>query len=51
MDDSDYFVDGTPDNLEGQLLPPVAIDGLREITDIDKLNELSFELYKKPGAS
>jgi Family of unknown function (DUF5677) len=47
MDESNYLDDGAPEALERQLSPVVRISGVKNETDIEKLNELSFELYKE----
>jgi len=47
MDESKYLVAGTPEGFEEQLLPAVDTSGVENESDIEKLNELAFELYKE----
>ena len=47
MDESNFLVDGTPEALEEQLLPAVDISSVMNEGDIEKVNELAFELYKE----
>jgi hypothetical protein len=51
MNESNYLADGTPENLDEQMLPIVSIAGIDEETDIEKLNGLAFELYKEAVAA
>jgi hypothetical protein len=47
MDESIYLAEGTAATINEQLLPPVDILGVEKETDIEKVNELAFELYKE----
>ena len=47
MDESNYLDDATPEALAEQLLPAVDISGIENESNIEKVNELAFELYKE----
>lgn len=47
MDESNYLVEGTGAALDEQLLPVIDILGVENETDIEKVNGLSFEVYKE----
>ena len=47
MDESNYLVEGTAAALDEQLLPAVDVLGIENESDIEKVNELAFELYKE----
>jgi len=47
MDESNYLVEGTAAALDEQLLPAVDILGVENEIDVEKVNELSFDVYKE----
>ena len=47
IDESNYLVEGTAAAFEAQLMPAVDVRQVQNETDIEKVNELAFELYKE----
>jgi hypothetical protein len=47
MRDPTQMTEGTAETLEQMLIPRVKIGGIVGETDIDKINEVAFELYKE----
>lgn len=47
MDESNSLTEGTAATLDEQLLPAVDILGVENETDVEKVNGLSFEVYKE----
>jgi hypothetical protein len=50
MDEPNHLVEGTATALDEQLLPVVAILGVENETDIEKVNGLAFEVYKEAAS-
>lgn len=47
MDESNYLVEGTAAAFDAQLLPTVNVNDVQNVTEIEKVNELAFEIYKE----
>jgi len=47
VSDPKQTTEGTPEALEERLLPRVEIGGIAGETDLEKINEVAFELYKE----
>jgi hypothetical protein len=47
VSDPKHTTEGTPKALDERLLPRVEIDGIAHETDVEKINEVAFELYKE----
>lgn len=47
MDGSNFLVEGTAETFDEQLLPVVDVLGVESENDIERVNQLAFELYKE----
>jgi hypothetical protein len=50
MADAEQMSEGTPEALEGRLMPPVDVSGAEHESDPEKINEIAFELYKEAAS-